>query len=268
MGQVAADQVRNLVSASQRFEVWVMPDFVASSDGARARIGLVVPSINTVMEAWAARVLPEGVSLHTSRMMLANALTPDGIREMDRTDGMRAIRQVASCRPAVIAYGCTASSIVQGISYDAHLRGEIEHVLGGRATTAAHAIVTGLHALGARTIAVVSPYTSEVDAAEHRYFESAGFEVVGGACLGITDNFRLAEPTPDVLYKLGCDGWDARADALVISCLNTRSHTVIEALESHIGRPVVTSTQATLWHAMRLAGVDDAIPNAGRLLRG
>lgn len=235
----------------------------------RARIGLVVPSINTVFEAWAARVLPSGVSLHTARMMLEGRLTPEQICLMDKTDGLRAIRQVASCRPAVIAYGCTASSIVQGVPYDARLRQEIESVLGngGKATTAAHAIVTGLHAVGAETIALVSPYTAEVDAAEHRYFAEAGFEVVGGAHLGISDNFGLAAPTPQTLLDLGLKGWDRRADALVISCLNTRSHTVIEALEQRIGRPVVTSTQALLWHALRLADIEDRLAGLGTLLR-
>jgi maleate isomerase len=241
---------------------------VPREDG-RARIGLVVPSINTVFEAWAQRVLPAGVSLHAARMMLEGKLSPEQIRQMDETDGMRAIRQVASCRPAVIAYGCTASSIVQGLDYDAHLRTEIEASLGGqgKATTAAHAIVTALRTFGASTICVVSPYTAEVDAAEHRYFASAGFEIARSACLGIDDNFCLADPTPGDLLRLGVYGWDARSDALVISCLNTRSHTVVDALEQRLGKPVVTSTQATLWHALRLAGIDDRLPGAGRLLR-
>ena len=111
-------------------------------EGARARLGIIVPSINIVMEAWAARAVPEGVSVHTARMYMPDGLTPETICEMDRTDGMRAVRQVASCKPAVIAYGCTASSIVQGLAYDAHLRAEIETLSGGPATTAAHAIST------------------------------------------------------------------------------------------------------------------------------
>jgi maleate isomerase len=38
-------------------------------------------------------------------------------------------------------------------------------------------------------------------------------------------------------------------------------------LEARTGKPVVTSTQATLWHVLRLAGVDAPIPGYGRLLR-
>lgn len=236
------------------------------SDASRARIGLVVPSINIVMEAWAQRVLPEGVSLHTSRMLIEGAFSADAIREMDRTDGMRAVKQVSTCKPDVIAYGCTASSIVQGIAYDAHLRDEIATNCGTKATTAAHAILSAAKALGVSRVAAVSPYTKEVDDAEHHYFASAGLDVLGGACLGITDNFRLAEPSPETLYNLALEGWNPNAEALIISCLNTRSHTVIEALEEKLGKPVITSTQATLWHALRLAGIKDAVKGGGRLM--
>lgn len=235
-------------------------------DGWRARIGIVVPSVNTVMEPWAMRIVPVGVSVHFSRMFIPPAITAETLIEMDRTEGKAAIRQLSSVFPNTIAYGCTASSIVQGLNYDAHLRAEILEDHKVPATTAAHAILTAIGAVGAKRISIVSPYTKEVDDAEHRYFASAGLEVLGGGCLGINDGFRLAEPSPATLYRLGSEGCDPNADALVISCLNTRSHTVIEPLEQALGKPVITSTQATLWHALRLAGVKDAITGLGRLL--
>jgi maleate isomerase len=237
-----------------------------NGDGWRARIGIVVPSVNTVMEPWAHRTVPTGVSVFASRMFIPPATTAETFIEMDRTDGKSAIRQLSSVFPDVIAYGCTASSIVQGLAYDAHLRAEIEETHAVPATTAAHAILTATQTLGATTVSIVSPYTDEVDAAEHRYFESAGLKILGGAHLGISDGFRLAEPEPETLLELGLRGCDARADALIVSCLNTRSHTVIAALEQTLGRPVITSTQATLWHALRLAGIKDSIPGFGRLL--
>jgi len=236
-------------------------------DGRRARIGIVVPSVNTVMEPWAQKVVPQGVSIFAARMFIPPATTPEAFIEMDRNEGKAAIRQLSSVFPDAIAYGCTASSIVQGLTYDAHLRTEIERDYKVPSTTAAHAIVTATATLGARTVSIVSPYTTEVDEAEHRYFESAGLTVVGGACLGITDGFALAEPEPDELFNLGMRGCDPCADALIMTCLNTRSHTVIERLETKLGRPVITSTQATLWHALRLAGITDRISGYGRLLR-
>ena len=237
-----------------------------NGDGRRARLGIVVPSVNTVMEPWAQRTVPAGVSVLAARMFIPPATTPEAFIEMDRNEGKAAIRQLSSVLPHIIAYGCTASSIVQGLDYDAHLRAEIAETWQVPSTTAAHAILTAARTLGARSVSIVSPYTREVDEAEHRYFASAGLKVVGGACLGISDGFRLAEPEPDALFDLGRRGFDPHADALIMTCLNTRSHTVIDRLEQALGKPVITSTQATLWHALRLAGIEDRIAGFGRLL--
>src|SRR5260221_12304274 len=111
-------------------------------DGRRARLGIVVPSVNTVMEPWAQRTVPAGVSVFAARMFIPPETTPETLIEMDRTEGKTAIRQLSSIFPDGIAYGCTASSIVEGLDYDAHLRAEIEETHEVPATTAAHAILT------------------------------------------------------------------------------------------------------------------------------
>src|SRR5260370_18964975 len=173
-----------------------------------------------------------------------------------------AVRQPSSVLPDVIAYGCTASSIVQGLDYDCHLRAEIAETWKMPSTPAAQAILTAADALGARRVSIVSPYTKDVDEAEHRYFESAGLEVLGGACLGITDGFRLAEPEPDTLFELGRKGFDPRSDALIMTCLNTRSHTVIDRLEKALGKPVTPPTQAPPCPALRLPGPPPPTPRS------
>ena len=40
---------------------------------------------------------------------------------------------------------------------------------------------------------------------------------------------------------------------------------MIEVLEQDLGVPVVTANQATMWHAVRLSGVLDRVPNSGAL---
>src|SRR5260370_34521395 len=192
-------------------------------DGRRARLGIVVPSVNTVMEPWAQRTVPQGVSVLAARMFIPPATTPEAFVEMDRNEGKMAIRQLSSVFPDVIAYGCTASSIIQGLDYDSHLRAEIADTYKVPSTTAAHAILPAADALGARRVSIVSPYTKDVDEAEHRYFESAGLEVLGGACLGITDGFRLAGPEPDTLLGLGRQGFGPRSDALITPCPKPRA---------------------------------------------
>jgi maleate isomerase len=231
------------------------------------RLGVIVPSVNIVVERWYPAVVPDGVGVHFARMLLADKGGPEKIIEMDRTDGVRAIHQLKSARPHAIAYGCTASSVVQGHAYDAHLRAEITNLTGAPATTATHSLLSACAALGIKRITAISPYTEAVDALEHEFFENAGIEIAAGAHLGIDEGFRLAEPGRDEILDLALGAWDPTSDGMLIACLNFRSHLAIEAIEARIGKPVISSTQAVLWHVMRLAGVEAKIPGCGRLLR-
>ena len=230
------------------------------------RIGVIVPSVNTVVEPWFARVCPPGVTVHAARMFLDNKLTPESLVRMDREEGLNAVRQIMSCKPASVAYCCTASSIVQGLEYDGRLNHELQHAAGVPAFTATQGIIEALHAVGARRIAVCSPYTQTIDDAEHGFFSAAGFEIVGSAHLGIADAFKLADPTSDEIYTLWEKSWRADADASLITCLNLNSQAVIEKIEAVSGKPVITSTQATLWKLLRAAGVTTAIEGYGALL--
>jgi maleate isomerase len=231
------------------------------------RLGVIVPSVNIVVEEWYPRVVPDEVSVHFARMLIADATSSEKIIAMDREDGRRAISQIASCRPHAVAYGCTASSIVQGHAFDARLRSEIRHIAGVPATTATDSIFAACSALGLKRVTAISPYTEAVATAEHRFLAEGGIETVAGVHLAITDGFRLAEPEPDAILDLALGAWDPQSDGLIAACLNFRSHPIIDALEARIGKPVVTSTQAVLWHLLRLAGVETPIHGFGRLLR-
>ena len=234
---------------------------------ANVRLGVIVPSVNIVVEDWYPRAVPGGVSVHFARMLMAPGTSPERIIEMDRTDGRHAIDQIATCRPHAIAYGCTASSIVQGHAFDAHLREEIRELTGAPATSATNSIFAACQRLRMKRVTAISPYVEEVDAAEHRFFAEGGIAATAHACLGISEGFRLAEPEPEAILDLALSAWDPASDGVIIACLNFRSHPIIDELERRIGKPVITSTQATLWHVLRLAGVATPIPGYGRLLR-
>lgn len=232
----------------------------------RARLGVILPSVNTVVEPWFNAVAPVGVAIHATRMLLDKLVTTEALRRMDKQEGIPSAIRLASCRPDAIAYCCTASSIVQGLRYDAELAVELQHETGRPCLTAVRAIIDALEVLGARRIAMASPYPDDIDGAEHAFFAEAGFAIAGGANLGIADSFALASPTPADIYELSQRALRHGADALVISCLNMNSQTVVAALEQSTGIPVVTSTTATFWKLLRTAGVGDRIDGYGRLL--
>jgi maleate isomerase len=123
-----------------------------------------------------------------------------------------------------------------------------------------------LESLGVRRLCIASPYTAVLDARERRFFEESGLEVTGTTSLGIADTRAIARQSADDIVALGRRAWIADSDALLISCLALRSHTVIEVLERELQVPVITATQAALWAALRLAGVSDMLRGCGRLL--
>jgi maleate isomerase/arylmalonate decarboxylase len=243
---------------------------VASIYGRRAKLGLIVPPTNTVNEPEWARLLPEGVSLHVMRMPLHLDASSEAGEAALEADMRAAVGELAKARPDVIAYGCTAGSMVSPV--DA-LPKRIGAMAGARGVTTAAAIVAALRALGARRLAVATPYADDLDAHERAFLSENGFEVLRLRGLGIgaggAHEFVRIATTP-----LEAVGAHARAcvapgaDALLISCTDFPSLPLIDQLEAEFGVPVVSSNTATLWASLRAAGVDDAIGGAGRLLHG
>lgn len=237
--------------------------------GWRARIGLIVPSVNVVMEPEFVRMLPEGVSLHVSRVLLKGKATADSYIAMAE-ETTRAATELASTDPDVIAYGCTSGSIIEG--EDAIVRGIREVVGDVPVVTTAGAVVEALRALDVRRVAVATPYLKPVNEEERVYLERQGFEVsrILGLELGRDEAERrmIGRQAPGVAYRVAREAYTPDADGVFISCTNFASLPVIEPLEAEIGEPVVTSNQATLWAALRRAGLPDRIEGMGRLLMG
>lgn len=236
-----------------------------AADVVRARIGLVVPSVNTVLEEWFPGVLPRGVPMHVSRVPIAPAATTSSVEEMARHEE-DAIRLVADCKPDIIIHACVAASAWRGPVRDKAFAAEMSERVGVRVCTAMETILMALEKLEARRICIASPYVAAIDALERRFFEESGIEVTGGDSLEITDTRKIAmRPARDIL-ELGRRAWVPGSDALLVSCLALRSHAVIDQLEQQLDTPVVTATQAALWAALRTCGIRDAIGGYGRLL--
>jgi maleate isomerase len=96
----------------------------------------------------------------------------------------------------------------------------------------------------------------------------SGFEIAGIEGLGIRRSIDMGALEPDSAYRLAREVVVRadKPDGILISCGNFRTFEIIEPLEAECGLPVVTSNQAGLWRALRLAGIEDRIGNLGRLL--
>jgi len=235
------------------------------------RIGCVLPSVNTVVEQWYPNAMPLGVSVHFARMLIGSEVTDEALDAMDEV-GVEVAAVLATCRPQVIVYACTASTIVRGREYDLELMDRLTEATGATCITATESVLRAVSALGIRSLAVASPYTQQLGDREVAFLEANGIAVDGHAHLGIAGGFDLAAPSQDAIHELARRAWadatlqGSTPDGLFIGCYNLGSHLVIDELERELGVPVLTSTQAGLWHALRLAGVTEPVPGYGRLL--
>jgi maleate isomerase len=85
--------------------------------------------------------------------------------------------------------------------------------------------------------------------------------------LGLSGGREMGGVTPEQWVRETLALQDPAADAYFLSCTAIRSADVIDALEDALGKPVITSNQATLWRALRECGINDSIGGFGRLLR-
>ena len=237
--------------------------------GARAKLGVIVPPTNTANEAEWNRMAPDGVSIHAARMPLhTDTTSPDGKKALYH-DLRRFSRDLAQASVDVIAYGCTAGSMVSPMTAPSDF---MTAETGVPAVTTAAAIIDALRALGVERAAVATPYHDALNAHEVSFLAENGIETVACAGLGYgaggPDEYRgiARVPSADV-HALAVSVDRPEADALIISCTDFATLDVIPRLEEALDKPVVTSNEATVWEALRTDGIEDRFEASGALLK-
>lgn len=233
--------------------------------GENGRIGLVLPSSNTTMEMEFHKVLPHGISLHTSRMPLT-AVTHETLHTMHAAAYDAAIL-LKDAQVDIVLYGCTSGSFIEGTAYAKKIERRLAQKVGIPIITTISAVVNALKVLNAQKIVLITPYIDKITQKEKIFLESDGIDVLKAWGMGIVDNIVIGKQRPEYVYKIAKNEIMEKADALFISCTNLRTFETIELLEGEIAVPVVTSNQASLWATLQTLGYSQPIQGLGDLLR-
>jgi maleate cis-trans isomerase len=145
----------------------------------------------------------------------------------------------------------------------------IERVAGAPAVAAAPSVVEALRFFGAKRISVATPYPEWNNRQLRAYLEALGFEVLnvdGEPRAAKSGNQGINDQDPEDVVAFASRSCRAEADALLCSCTAWRSLEAVAELEPRVGKPVVTSNQASIWAAFRKAGIIRPIDGFGRLL--
>ncbi len=226
------------------------------------KLGVIVPSWNTVVEYEVWRMMPPGVSIHASRI----THTEDSIESLQYMGDMapEAARLLAHAGVDAICYACTGASFFRGPAYEADLVRRMEEATGRPVITMAGSLVAAARHLGLRRLAVGAPYEKWSLDLLVSFLEASGFEVLSARGLGHQGNVIF---TPEKAMELADAVWQPGADGLVLSCGNFRALEMIDAIEARLGKPVVTSNQAVAWNLLRAARWPVSQPGAGLLFR-
>ena len=243
-----------------------MPCTLDEGPAARAAIGLVTLCNDVTIEPELRRFLPrDGVAVYATRVPMSNAGDVDALRALEDHITRAAALIAPDFRLDVMALGCTSGSMAVGPEVVA---ARIRAARPGMAcTNPVSAAARALHAFGCKRIALLDPYTDEVNEVVERYVSGQGFEVVVKGSFKQRGDPNIVRVPPEAIFEAGLAlAASAPVDGLFISCTALRASPVIGRLEEALGVPVVSSNQALAWDCLRLAGCDAAVPGFGRLL--
>ena len=210
------------------------------------RVGLIVPSSNTVMEPDFHRQLGGQCVVSTSRIYLEQ-VTRDEEELMISDELPKALRLIRTTAPHVIVFGCTSAGSLGGIDSDAEIARRIEDLTGAKALTVVGSVVRQLKAIRPRKVAVFTPYRDDLTLSVAQCVVEAGYRLGKTAGMGILANRDIGRVSPAEIVQFVESHMDrADADCVFLSCTNWQAIEAIPALTDRLSLPVISSNQATI----------------------
>lgn len=227
---------------------------------ASIRLGVLTPSSNTALEPLTSAIAAAvpGCSAHFSRFKVTEiSLSVAALGQFDDSKILAAAELLADAKVDVIGWSGTAAGWL-GFDSDRRLVQRIMERTGIPATTAVLALNELLALRGVTRLALVTPYTADV---QHRIVENyraIGIEVVAERHLGICVNHDFALVEPAQLHTLMHEVAAARPQAITTYCTNLRAAPLAERIEAELGIPLLDTVSTTVWGQLRAVGVDPA----------
>ncbi|MFT5112326.1 MAG: maleate isomerase [Parasphingorhabdus sp.] len=230
----------------------------------RAKIGFLLLATEQTIQDDVMRLRPDGVGVHFARVPIPDSITSENLAAQIDLLSDCAATLLPDGSLDVICYACTSGSLVMG---EENVHQELlKGAPGARATSLIHNVMSGLRAVGAKRIAIATPYLDEINLREADYMDNAGFEVLSISGLNLEKDSDMVRVSPQFIKEFAQSIDRDDADALFISCGALRTLDVVGAIEDAVGKPVIASNQAMIWETLRLAGIEDQIAGYGRLL--
>lgn len=208
----------------------------------------------------AGQVPTDGVRLYPGRSFIASGLglgsvTPDGYDAVIESvvDHARRLQERGA---AVISLMGTSLSFYRGAAFNMAITKAMHDATGLPCTTMSTAVLNGLRALGVRRVALATAYINDVNERLTAFLNEEGLVPTACHSLGITGVEAMARVDTDTLIDLCTRAVEAApdSDGILLSWGGLLTLDAIPKVERVLGIPVVSSSPAGFWDAVRLAG--------------
>lgn len=214
-----------------------------------ARVGLIIPSSNRMVEREMVRAFPAGVQAHVTRLRMTGAHHGPLDELLPRIGDATGALLDAKCD--VVVFHCTATSMEEGREGEARVLAAMRAAGAARAIATASSVRRALDALGAKRLALVTPYDAQTTEHEAVFLRAAGYAVAHVEALALAGSDAYCA-TPAAFWRdRAIAAAQPDVDAIFLSCANIATLSVIDEIEAAVGRPVVSSNQAVVWDALQ-----------------
>jgi maleate isomerase len=234
--------------------------------GWRGMVGLIVPSNNNVVLPEFYSALPDGVTAYETRMRVEGDLTFEALRKMTG-DAEAAAELLRQTGVDFICYCCMASTLVKGWDWERQLLARFADKARKGVASANSALKDALMLVGAKRLALVTPYPESLNALIPKFFAAGGFEVKTITGTQIQEVSAVRGYSPDRIYRTARALALKEVDAVCLLATDMHTFPIIDVLERDLGLPVLSSNQALLWASLRALGINAPVDGMGKLLR-
>ena len=229
------------------------------------RLGIIVPSGNTLLETELCSLPINGVSFHFTRVV--NYLDTEEELAAMADQAPNAAELLSHAKVQAIAFGCTSGSFLYGKDYDLKLIKKMSSKVTVPCITTSTAVIKGLREMKINKVMLFAPYEQWLTQRGVEFLKTNNFEVIGSEHMNLTDSQDLVNVTTEQIVQWVKTKIKKNCDGVFISCTCFRGMGTAEQLEKDLGIPVVTSNQAMVWHLLQLSGYSSPVTGYGTLLQ-
>jgi maleate cis-trans isomerase len=234
--------------------------------GWRAKIGHVAPSRGDTLVYEFYRMLPEGFMILNSTGTIRQLVDSDFDRQLKRIEEAAADLVDNQCDAIIIGGSPLFTKLGHGS--DVAMAKKLTASFGVPISPGITGEIEALKSLGLKQLVVATPHEETLNERMKVFLEASGFKVLVIQGYGVRKNAELTTMDEHSAYKIAKRLYEQapEADGVFVPCPRWPTITDVDLLEREIGKPVVTSCQAYIWHALKLAKVKQEVNGYGRLM--